>query len=378
MVTLMQMRSEIHWTKIRNYRAEKEIDNSSFIKELGAMKPNSEERKKFIAENKEKSDYILGQFLLIREPQMDPRLKIATDDKKFVVFDNTLLIKRYEIALLEWEADYDTGGKPFRTFVVDKYVEDEYHAQKECYRKDWISCTAYVQKIANKVSDLIEPDETDTYEKSVEKAIRIYKDEHSEVKDSTLRKARDYLCGGYRNVTFSDLNNSNSEEDDDNTPEQCMPDDRLATEDEIIDDIEKQDVFSGYIQVMIDRIHSAKIKDRVWLCRGYTGIMVKSLKYDNNKPIKEMPAGDDNLYNLLKPMDHQIMQHIMDQDFVEFMIQETPKSLSGLEGVYWNLFCDGKLVTNKCLTECIRQKESISEVTVGNRLKALEVEFAKI
>lgn len=377
MATLMEMRSAIHWTKIRNYRAEKEIDNSSFIKELGTMKPNSEERKKFIAENKAKRDHILGQFLLIREPQMDPRLKIATGDIEPTEFDSTLLMNRYETALLEWEADYDAGGKPFRTFVADKYVEDEYYANLANYRKDKIACTAYVQRIARDVSKLIKRNEKDTYEKSVEKAIRIYKEEHSEVKDSTLKKARDYLCGGYKINTFTELQSSEAGEDDEK-PEDYIRDDKLPTEDEIIDDIEKQDTFSGFIQVMIDRVHSAKIKDRVWLCRGYTGIMVKSLKYKNNNPIETMPAGDESLYGLLKPMDHQIMQHIMDRDFVEFMIQETPKSLSGLEGVYWNLFRDGKLVTNKCLTECIRQKESISEVTVGNRLKALEVEFAKI
>lgn len=387
MVSQIAKLKKIRWPKIKNKIAEETIDVSTFVEELGKIAPNSKEREQYIIDHKRESDYILLQFTLILYPNNDPRIKKGYLDVNEGEFSTELMIEQYEKALRTWNSKNETGVMSFRNYVIRGYIDEEYRRIRR-YETQQAGFTEDTVKLAHKIMRLYSIN-IDAYTENrvkrnvIESAIKSLqaKEKHTEEKYDEVRR---YLYENFGVVKVTSLStpvgNSNDSEVE-NTIEDFVEDSNAKSEDDIVDELDEKQNYIGAWQFMINQVEDASVKNREWKRRGYTGILVKSLKYEGNKPIEPLegePAGQESLYKHLKPMEREIMRMVIDHDFVEYLIDDFPKSLKNLEGIYWNLFREGRLVTNKCLAECIRQKEPVTEATVSNRLNALGVSFAKI
>lgn len=385
MISQRQKRDAIGWVKIQNPKVENAINHSQFIQEIGRMSPGSEEREIYISKHQKEYGEILAQLLIIcgyanylRNSNNEKNNNAAKFRDNF---DNLLFYEQYDKALLGWNSTNENGVKLFHNYMIDGYVDIKYNERNEEKRKHQnTGCSQHVIKIANMVKQVIPAIEQQGGDLAeiVDKSIQVVKRDNPQIKESTWKNVDRYLRKGF-DVMHLDVVAKDSEGEDVGIFKDLISDPDAMTEDEIIEKMTMQEKFLAAYQFMIQRIDGATNKDRSWLRRGYTGIIVKSLKYDGAHPTKlKEPAGNESLYNLLKPIAHPIMKNVVDQDFINYIIEDVPKSLYTLEGVHWNLFQEGRLVTNKCLAECIQQTEYVTAATVSNRLNALGVSFAKI
>ncbi len=380
MISQQQKREEIGWVTTRDVAAENAIDDSWFIREIGVMDPDSEERERYIAEHETEKAKVLGHLMAIsgykiyKENKKEKEELVAKFGQNF---DNLLFYKQYEIALHKWNSKNENGVKLFRNYVIEGYVDAKYYEKIEEKRKhENTGCSQHVIEIANKVKQVI-PGITQNggdWSELVNRAIQVVKEGNPQVKESTWKNVERYLREGFGVMHL----NTPLDDFDDEEWIDVVSDSHATSEDDIINALELQEEMQAKYQMIIEQINNATNKNREWMRRGYTGRIIKVLKYEDGKPIEEMPAGNKFRYISMKKMAQPIMKNIIDQNFVNYIIREIPKSLCTFEGIYWNLFREGRLVTNKCLAECIRQKEPVTEATVSNRLNALDVAFAKI
>lgn len=76
------------------------------------------------------------------------------------------------------------------------------------------------------------------------------------------------------------------------------------------------------------------------------------------------------------------MHFIFEKEYIEFLIQDTPKSLNEYDGICWNLMYDNREIDNKNLLEYLNQKrvergeKSISESALSQWLTSHNVSFS--
>ena len=76
------------------------------------------------------------------------------------------------------------------------------------------------------------------------------------------------------------------------------------------------------------------------------------------------------------------MHFIFEKEYIEFLIQDTPKSLNEYYGICWNLMSDNREIDNKNLLEYLNQKrvergeKSISESALSQWLTSHNVSFS--
>ena len=140
---------------------------------------------------------------------------------------------------------------------------------------------------------------------------------------------------------------------------------------------------SLYCEKAITNIrHSENIKTRDRLCCAYSSMILKILKYENNTKISDEPAVSSVGYEVWEREKVKLVQFVFEKGYVEFLIQNTPKSLNEFDGICWNLMHDNREIDNKNLLEYLNQKrvergeKSISESALSQWLTSHNVSFS--
>ncbi len=134
---------------------------------------------------------------------------------------------------------------------------------------------------------------------------------------------------------------------------------------------DEQEETSSQIQKEIERIKflfaGSKVKEREFYRAFFTKDVLRSLKLEqgigddgktelkcgNTHRYKELPAGDEQIYNVLKLNEYDLMNELFHMEYIQYAIEEEPQSLNELYGIYYNFLESNFQFTNKCVAQVI-------------------------
>ena len=366
-----------------NTKAECFLKDSEFLKKLGQLQPKSEERYEYLKNHKAEQEEIRKNIIYIKYPYLDFEYmqsvygdeasnQILNESNAADDLDYELLSKHIEGAFRNWHR-MEENTKSFRNYVLDYY--DLARKSKEIKENSWQATSGYVNRLVRCVNNLLK--KHDTVAAAIEELAESGK--YGNVDEKTWKKVEEACT----TESFALSLDYNPEEGGESLAN-CLNGEELDVNTGLLEAIEaaKEDA-SLYCEKAITNIrHSENIKTRERLCCAYSSMILKTLKYENNTKISDEPAVSSVGYEVWEREKVKLVQFVFEKGYVEFLIQNTPKSLNEFDGICWNLMHDNREIDNKNLLKYLNQKraergeKNISESALSQWLTKHNVSFS--
>ena len=365
-----------------NTKAERFLKDSEFLKVLGQLPPKSKERYEYLQSHEMEKEEVRRNIIYVRRPYLDSEYmqsqygknassEILLASSKDRDLDYELLQKHIDGAFRNWH-QMEKKTKSFRNYVLYYYGLEQ--QKNEIEENSWKAASSYVRRLTRVVKRLSK--NGGTVAEIIETLAESRK--YEKVNEETWRKVEDECCKSptvlslnyeYKSGDWF-INHLNGQEVDINA----------GLMESIEGAMEDASLYCEKAVAHIRDCESIKIRER--LCCAYSSMILKTLKYENHKKIESEPAVSSVGYMMWEKEKVRLMHFIFEKEYIEFLIQDTPKSLNEYDGICWNLMYDNREIDNKNLLEYLNQKrvergeKSISESALSQWLTSHNVSFS--
>lgn len=365
-----------------NTKAERFLKDSEFLKVLGQLPPKSKERYEYLQSHEMEKEEVRRNIIYVRCPYLDSEYmqsqygknassEILLASSKDRDLDYELLQKHIDGAFRNWH-QMEKKTKSFRNYVLYYYGLEQ--QKNEIEENSWKAASSYVRRLTRVVKRLSK--NGGTVAEIIETLAESRK--YEKVNEETWRKVEDECCKSptvlslnyeYKSGDWF-INHLNGQEVDINA----------GLMESIEGAMEDASLYCEKAVAHIRDCESIKIRER--LCCAYSSMILKTLKYENHKKIESEPAVSSVGYMMWEKEKVRLMHFIFEKEYIEFLIQDTPKSLNEYDGICWNLMYDNREIDNKNLLEYLNQKrvergeKSISESALSQWLTSHNVSFS--
>lgn len=373
---------------MKNTRAQKYLENSEFLKVLGQLPPNSEERRVYLRNHPKERKDIEHNIIYCECPFLDSEFleekyegnkqkiaeKVLEESNRAKDLDMELLEKHISGAFRNWRCTMD-NPKSFRNYVLDYYHLSQ--NSNEGKAKSWVTISSRAEKILGQIRAL------EGQGVSLVEAIDELSDSE-EFRNVTKKVWNEVIEAHEHPFTLSLNYDDNSENSSVDFLEVEIIDENKELTETLEQGVEWANAFCE--RAITDIRQTRNIKDRERMMCAYSSAILKTLKYWKSektlKKIVEEPAVNAFSYELWESNRLKLMTFVFDKGYIEFLIQDTPESLEEFYGVCYNLMHENREIDNKNMLEYInrsrvqRGQKPISESALSQWLKNRNLSFS--